>query len=145
MTTICGINCEGCPFSTGCKGCAETCGKPFGGTCIAAEYIKTGGKDAYREFKEKLRLEINELLKSLDLPGTNALYELAGSYVNLEFPLTNGQTVKFMDDRQIYLGCQIELADTGRCAGVAAGTDFIVVSTCGPVGTGPELVMYKKR
>ena len=41
--SICGANCEKCSFMDSCRGCAATRGRPFGGACIAAEYIKTGG------------------------------------------------------------------------------------------------------
>ena len=36
--SICGANCEKCSFQDSCRGCAATCGRPFGGTCVAAEY-----------------------------------------------------------------------------------------------------------
>ena len=39
MTGLCGADCTNCKWSAGCKGCRATCGKPFGGGCIAAEYI----------------------------------------------------------------------------------------------------------
>ena len=37
MKTICGIDCTGCGFKAGCKGCMETNGAPLGGECIAAD------------------------------------------------------------------------------------------------------------
>ena len=61
MDTYCGANCFGCPFSQGCKGCIKTCGSPFGGKCVAAEYIKENGKQAYDEFKQGLLEEVNAL------------------------------------------------------------------------------------
>lgn len=39
MHTYCGVNCESCPSKENCEGCRETCGSPFGGRCVAAEYI----------------------------------------------------------------------------------------------------------
>lgn len=62
MGSICGADCGACQFTENCKGCEETCGRTFGGCCVAAEYIKFGGKEKYGEFKEKLRTEVNELL-----------------------------------------------------------------------------------
>ena len=47
MSSICGANCDECRARDDCRGCSETCGRPFGGRCIAAEYIKTGGTAAY--------------------------------------------------------------------------------------------------
>ena len=54
MKTICGADCGKCPFREECRGCAATCGRPFGGTCVTAEYIKAGGVEKYREFKQVL-------------------------------------------------------------------------------------------
>lgn len=66
--------------------------------------------------------------------------------MNLEYPLPNGQSVKFLDDRTTYLGNQLD-SEFGedRCFGVLAGMDFIMVSTFGAEGENPELVLYKKR
>ncbi len=145
MGTICGADCTNCGMKAACKGCIKTCGKPFGGTCVAAEYIKAGGKKAYEEFKEMLRQEINELLKSMDIPEALALYELAGSYVNLGYELPSGETVKFLNDKNIYLGCQIEVPDWELCCGVVADASFILVVRYGINGSDPELICYKKR
>ena len=66
--------------------------------------------------------------------------------MNLEYPLPNGQSVKLLDDRTTYLGNQLDSEFGGeRCFGVLAGMDFIMVSTFGPEGENPELVLYKKR
>ena len=62
MRTYCGANCEDCPSKENCKGCRETRGSPFGGRCVAAEYIKFGGLEAYQQFKKELLGEINALL-----------------------------------------------------------------------------------
>lgn len=145
MSTICGANCEGCNFNKNCRGCEATCGRPFGGVCIAAEYIKVSGKEKYEEFKQGLLNEINALLTENGIPEAEALCELAGSFVNLEYRLPSGETVKFLDDKNIYLCTQIELADTGICCGVVADMSFILVCNYGTDGTDPELILYKKR
>lgn len=143
--SICGAKCEECSFKEGCRGCAETCGKPFGGRCVAAEYIQVGGAEAYTIFKKKLHEEINALLESLDIPPAEALYELPGHFVNLAYPLPSGENVKFLDDKKIYVGAQIEFAGAGVCYGVVADTDFILVCSYSVNGSEPELVTYKKR
>jgi hypothetical protein len=53
---------------------------------------------------------------------------------------------KFLDDRTTYLGNQLpsELAP-GRCFGVLANMDFILICSYGAEGADPELVLYKKR
>ena len=83
MNTLCGANCDLCSYKDTCKGCIATGGKPFGGTCVAAEYIKVGGKEKYAEFKQGLLEEINALLSTCDIPPADVLYELHGAYVNL--------------------------------------------------------------
>ncbi|MFR2986023.1 MAG: DNA-binding protein, partial [Clostridium sp.] len=66
--------------------------------------------------------------------------------VNLGYPLPNGKTVKFLNDEITYLGNQLESEFGGdRCFGVLANMDFIMISTYGPEGETPELVLYKKR
>ena len=145
VTSICGANCESCPSKEGCKGCPETCGSPFGGRCVAAEYIKVGGLEAYRQFKQKLREEVNALLAAEGLGAVVDLFELAGAYVNLAYPTPGGETVKLLNDKNIYLGAQIEYADLGVCCGVVADTGFILLCSYSSDGSEPELMVYRKR
>lgn len=145
MIGLCGAKCEECGMKEQCKGCTETCGSPWGGTCVAAEYIKIGGKDAYEQFKEKLRTEINELLRSEGASEAEKLYELPGSYVNLAYELPNGYEFKFLEDKDIYLGCQVEAGDTDLCYGAVGNANFILICRYGENGSNPELVFYHKR
>lgn len=56
------------------------------------------------------------------------LNALVGSFVNLEYSLPNGSKVKFLDDTTTYLGNQLEPEeDIGRCFGVLANRDFILM------------------
>ncbi len=75
----------------------------------------------------------------------NDLNLLTGAYVNLEYPLSNGTTVKFLNDKDIYLGNQIERQDSERCYGVVANEDFILICEYGCKGSDPEIVLYKRR
>ncbi len=145
METICGADCTGCAMKDSCGGCVKTGGCPFGEPCIAAQYIKLGGMESYKRFKDEFLGEINALLKSLDIPGAEKLYELQGSYVNLEYPIPSGKTVKLLDDKKIYLGCQIELGDMGVCYGVVADAGFILICSYSVNGSEPEIVLYKRR
>lgn len=145
MKSICNANCNECQFKEGCKGCENTCGSPFGGRCIAAEYIKVGGIMKYSEMKETLLTEINSLLTALELPKADNLCELKGEYVNLEYILPCGETVKFLNDNNIYLGTQIEIDGLDRCFGVVADMDFILICSYGDGGSTPELICYRKR
>ena len=47
MSSLCNANCNDCNFKENCCGCTKTNGSPFGGRCIAAEYIKVGGIQKY--------------------------------------------------------------------------------------------------
>ena len=145
MNTYCGANCESCPSKEGCKGCVATCVSPFGGRCVAAEYIKVGGLEAYRQFKQKLTEEVNALLVAEGLGAVDALFELVGAYVNLAYPMPSGDTVKLLNDKNIYLGAQIEFADLGVCYGVVADTGFILLCSYSKDGAEPELMVYRKR
>lgn len=145
MNTICGADCGKCTFKDNCGGCKNTCGKPFGGVCVAAEYIKVGGKEEYLKFKQILLDEVNSLLTANDIPTAEKLHELPGMFVNLAYPLPSGYAVKFLDDKKIYLCTQIEFADMGVCYGVVADTTFILISSYSVNGSEPELIVYKKR
>ena len=143
--SICGANCVECMMKETCHGCMETKGCPFGKQCFIAEYITVGGEEKLQEFKEKLIEEFNEL----KIPGMSEVTDLCalvGSFVNLEYTLPNGQAVKFLDDNSVYLGNQLECKlGEGRCFGIVAGMEFLMVCTYGENGADPELVLYKKR
>ena len=55
MTTICGMDCcSACAQKDACGGCVQTGGHPFGGSCIAAECVEKGGREALLRFKAAL-------------------------------------------------------------------------------------------
>ena len=141
----CGADCGNCQFKGKCKGCRETGGSPFGGRCVAAEYVKAGGLAAYKAFKKSLTDEINALLTAEGVPVTDKLYELVGGQVNLEYAMPSGEKVKLLNDNNIYLGAQIEFADLGVCYGVVADTTFILICSYSVNGSEPEIVLYKRR
>lgn len=72
------------------------------------QYAAIGGKEKFEEFKQKIIHEFNTLLHSEGLPKVENLNVLSGSFINLEYRLPNGQTVKFLDDNATYLGSQLE-------------------------------------
>ena len=89
--------------------------------------------------------EINAL-QIEGMPRVESLNALVGGYINLEYRLPNGKTVKFLEDGATYLGTQLECEFGGdRCFGIAANMDFILVCTYEEKGANPELVLYKKR
>jgi hypothetical protein len=80
------------------------------------------------------------------MPKLEKLNALVGSYINLEYRLPNGRTVKYLDDNATYLGNQLECEFGGdRCFGIAANMEFILVCTYEKDGENPELILYKKR
>ena len=148
--SICGADCKNCGYGKNnrCKGCLESKGCPFGKQCFIFKYIKTGGTENYRIFKKQLIDEFN----SLGIPGMPAikeLYAMNGCYVNLAYPMPNGERIKVLDDNGIYLCNQVECEFNDgaiiRCFGLVAGMDFLLVSEYGENGANPEIVVYKKR
>ena len=108
-------------------------------------YDELGGNGAFEEFKKKLIEEINAL-NIEGMPKLEKLNALVGSYINLEYRLPNGRTVKYLDDNATYLGNQLECEFGGsRCFGIAANMEFILICTYEENGENPELVIYKKR
>lgn len=108
-------------------------------------YKELGGNEAFDEFKRLLIEEINAL-NIEGMPKLTKLNALVGSYINLEYRLPNGKTVKYLNDNATYLGNQLECEFGGnRCFGIAANMDFILICTYEENGENPELVVYKKR
>ena len=103
--------------------------------------LEDGGR--FEEFKKQLIDEFNALdIKGM--PKVEKLNALVGSYVNLAYPMPSGCVVKLLDDNATYLGNQLE-AENGRCFGVLANADFLMVASYGKDGAEPELILYKKR
>ena len=109
------------------------------------QYKNLDGAEKFDEFKRKLIEEINALRVD-GMPKVEKLNALVGGYINLEYRLPNGKTVKFLNDNATYLGNQLECEfDCDRCFGIAANMDFILICTYEANGENPELVIYKKR
>ena len=138
MKSLCGADCAACQWYSTCPGCDYE-------KCFIARYIKKDGKEAYGEFKQSLIDEFN----ALGIPGMpkiTELYALVGNFVNLEYPMPSGQKVKFLDNNSMYLGNQVECElREGRCYGMVACVDFLLVCEYGENGADPEMVLYKRR
>ena len=136
--SICDADCANCQWNSTCPGCSDE-------KCFIARYIKKDSKEAYEKFKQTVINEIN----TLGIPGMpkiNELYALVGRYVNLEYPLPGGGTVKFLDDNSMYLGNQVQcLHKEGRCYGMVVYPEFLLVCEYGENGADPEIVLYKRR
>ena len=144
MLSICGIDCCGeCNRKDECGGCVKTEGHPFGGVCIAAECIKKGGCNEFIRLQRTLINEFNSLgIENLQVEELNLLN---GFYVNLEYQLINGQSVKYLEDNKVYLGNQIEKPDSDRCYGLVADEKYLLVCEYGCNGENPQIIIYKKR
>lgn len=109
------------------------------------QYAELGGEEMLEQFKQQLINEFNAL--NIDgLPKIEHLNVLHGSFINLAYPLPNGDTVQFLNDNASYLGNQFPCLFGGeRCFGIAANMDFLLVCTYETDGKNPELVLYKHR
>lgn len=108
-------------------------------------HVNLAGAEKFEAFKKQLVDEINALHIE-GMPTVEKLNALVGRYINLEYRLPNGTIVKFLDDSATYLGTQlVNELDSGRCFGIAANADFILVCTYEEKGENPDLVVYKKR
>ncbi len=144
MKTLCGIDCGGCSQRKSCRGCSETCGDPFGGGCVAAECIKAGGFGRFEEFKARVMREANAL--GIDgMPEVTELFQLCGAQVNLRYPLPGGRETKFLDDKRIYVGCQLDKPGSERCFGLVADERYMLVCEYGRGGCEPEIIVFKRR
>lgn len=148
--SMCGADCRNCNYGkgNGCKGCLKSNGCPFGTKCMAYACIDFSGKDNYNLFKESLVDEFNSL-NIEGMPKIDKLFELNGAFVNLTYKIPNGNTVKLLNDNEIYLGNQVqcEFSDGGvkKYFGVVAGMDFLLVSEYGENGADPQIFLYKRR
>lgn len=144
MVSICGLDCCGkCHMEDVCGGCAKTDGHPFGGTCVAADCVKREGLDGLKKMRETLIGEFNALgIQGLQVKDLNLLN---GSYINLEYTLANGRSVKLLEDQRVYWGNQIEIPGSGRCYGIAADDKYLLVCEYGCNGADPQIIVYKKR
>ena len=104
------------------------------------------GRDAeYPTYFVQERFRKINALHIEGMPRVEKLNALVGGYINLEYRLPNGKTVKFLDDSATYLGTQLVNERGNRCFGIAANADFILVCSYEEHGENPELVVYKKR
>ena len=100
--------------------------------------------DCFPDSKKKLMAEFNALGIE-DMPEVTELCQLNGSYVNLEYTLSNGEKVKLLEDNKIYLGYQLEIANSDKCYGLVADEGYLLVCRYGCNGADPEIIVYKKR
>ncbi|MEG2611854.1 MAG: DUF3795 domain-containing protein, partial [Oscillospiraceae bacterium] len=94
--------------------------------------------------KKQLISEFNALNIG-DMAEVTDLNALKGSFVNLEYSLPSGQSLKFWNDNRIYLGNQICKENSERCYGLTADENYLLVCEYGENGTNAEIIVYQKR
>ena len=153
MNSICGLDCSEWPQKDSCAGCVPSKGRPFHGTCVAAQCCQSKGYTYCRQctnekgacrLKEQLIAEFNAL-GIADMEEVTDLNLLKGSFVNLPYTIPNGQVVKLWDDDRIYWGNQLCKKDSNRCYGLAADEHYLLVCEYGDGGSDAEIVVYKRR
>lgn len=107
---------------------------------------RVSNRAAWKNWIRWKRATIAEL-NALNLPDLQLddLHLLNGFYVNLEYRLPNGQAVKLLEDKKVYLGNQIERPGQERCYGVVADEKYLLVCEYGCNGADPKIVCYKRR
>ena len=141
--TLCGLDCTGCAFACGCRGCAQTDGRPFGGDCVTAQLLCTGGKAALAAVEAQLIAAVQALGLS-DMAPLTQLHPLPGHYINLPYALPNGRTVQLLQDTRVYLGNQLHKLGSERCYGVAADEHWLLVCEYGCNGAEPALIALRR-
>lgn len=137
--SICGADCTVCPMQGECNGCKKTDGAPFGIPCMVAKHCKNGSLCA-------LKTQLITAFRSQGieaLSGLNELFALRGAFVNLEYTLANGSKVQLLEDNKIYLGNQLD-GENGRCYGLAADEEYLLICSYGENGVNPEIEVYRK-
>jgi len=93
--------------------------------------------------KELLIKEFNKL-GITDMEEVKELHEGKGSFVNLDFPLPCGQTVKFWEDDKTYYINELEKKNSTRCYGLTADEKYLLVCEYGDGGSAAEIVVFKR-
>lgn len=83
------------------------------------------------------------------MPKLEELYPLHGEFVNIKYPLPNGEQIKLLNDNEAYLGNQVECIlndeDMKKYFGILANMNFLLICEYGENESNPEIIIYKKR
>ncbi len=93
--------------------------------------------------KEELIRQFNQLGIE-DMAEVTQLNELKGDFINLEYTLPGGQTIKLWDDTKTYYGAEICKANSTRCYGLTADDHYLLVCEYGDGGADAEIVVFKR-
>lgn len=94
-----------------------------------------------------MKTELIKAFNDLKIPGMDTVTELhqgKGDFVNLEFPLPSGQTVKLWDDNKTYFINQLEKENDSKCFGLTADEHYLLVCEYGDGGSDPKIIVFKR-
>ena len=78
------------------------------------------------------------------MPQITELNEVKGDFINLEYKLPGGQTIKLWDDNKVYYGNQICKGNSNRCYGLIADDNYMLVCEYGEGGADAEIIVLRK-
>ena len=93
--------------------------------------------------KERLIKEFNKLGIE-DMEEVTELHTGKGDFVNLDFPLPCGKSVKLWEDDKTYYINQLEKKGSTRCYGLTADENYLLVCEYGDGGSEAEIVIFKR-
>ncbi len=79
-----------------------------------------------------------------ELEGLERLEELPGHFINLDYTLSNGRTVRFWEDDKMYWGGQIHKENSDRCYGLISDGNFLFVCEYGCGGCDAQIVCFQR-
>ena len=120
---------------------AECCSKKKGTMKDCCVWSKTA---CACHLKKQLIDEFNAL-GIADMDEVTELNALHGAFINLEYILPGGDTVRFWDNDRIYLGNQLPKKGSSRYYGLTADEHYLLVCEYGENGSDPRIVIFKKR
>ena len=79
-----------------------------------------------------------------DMEEVTQLHELRGDFINLQYKLPSGRTIKIWDDDKPYYGAQLCKKDGKRCYGLVADDRYLPVCEYGDGGSDAEIVILER-
>ena len=83
-------------------------------------------------------------LKIADMAEVTELNELSGDFINLEYKMPSGQSIKLWDGSKTYYAAEISKKNSDRCYGLTASETHLLVCEYGNGGSDAEIVIYRR-
>ena len=97
----------------------------------------------YENIKNEIIKQFNSLGIS-DMGVITDMHEGSGAFVNIEYVLPSGQTIKLWDDNKTYLINQVCKCNSNRCYGLVADEKYLLVCGYGDEGVDGEIIVFKQ-